>query len=75
MTEDRKPEQEPWYPTIRREPLFYSFAHPQHGTGEPENPVSLQKLDVKDGESVRNDPVAREAIPSEVPSAPIKPAE
>jgi hypothetical protein len=75
MTEERKPEQDPWYPTIRREPLFYSFAHPQHGTGEPDNPVSLEKLDAEEEEPVRNDRVVREAIPSEVPSAPIKSAE
>ncbi len=75
MAEERKPEQEPWYPTIRREPLFYSFAHPQHGTAEPDNPVSLGKLDAEEEQPVRNDGVVREAIPSEVPSAPIKPAE
>jgi hypothetical protein len=75
MTEKRKHEQEPWNPTIEREPLFYSYAHPQHGTVEPENPVLLKKLDVEEEESVRNDRVVREAIPSEVPSAPIKPAE
>jgi hypothetical protein len=76
MTEEHNPEQQPWTPTIEGEPLLNAFANPLSDSGEPHNPVLLEKLDAEGEESFGGgDPVATETIPPAIPVAEIKPAQ
>ena len=76
MTEEHKREQEPWYPTIERKPLFNPFANLLDRTSESDDPVKLPELEGEEEASVAADRVERETPPcaEPAPAAEIKPA-
>jgi hypothetical protein len=77
MTEERKREQKPWYPTIEREPELNPFVSPQHSSDELDNPVFLENAEDEENEeneSVASDRVVPETIRSTPAIAAIKPA-
>jgi hypothetical protein len=45
MTEDRKHEQNPWSPTLEREPLFTPFENPRTRNSGLHDPVELMDED------------------------------
>ena len=72
MTEERKREQKPWYPTIEREPLFYNVE-----TGpnlSDDKPVLLEDAEGGENDSVAGDQPVRETARSIAPIEPSKPA-
>lgn len=72
MTEERKREQKPWYPTIERKPLLYNVE-----TGpnlSDDNPVLLEDAEVGEDESVAGDQLIRETAHSTAPIEATKPA-
>ena len=75
MTEEYKPEREPWAPTIERLPLFNPFENFLNRTGEPANRVVLPELDVVEDEPVGDDGVVPEKIGPAATIDAIKPAE
>jgi hypothetical protein len=75
MTDSHKRERKPWSPTIEGEPLLNAFANPLSCTGEPDDPVSLVKLDSENEESVGGDPIIPETISPTVLAAEIKSTE
>lgn len=73
MTEERKHEQKPWYPTIEREPLFYNVE-----TGpnlSDDKPVLLEDAEGGENDSVAGDQPVRETARSIAPIEPSKPGE
>jgi hypothetical protein len=73
MTEERKLEQKPWYPTIERMPEFYNVETWQN-RGVDDNPVLLEGAEAEESESVASDQVVRETVRSTAPTEAIKPA-
>jgi hypothetical protein len=73
MTEERKHEQRPWYPTIERMPEIHNVEDWQNRSVE-ENPVLLEGGEAEENEPVTGDVAVHEAVGSTAPVAPNKPA-
>jgi hypothetical protein len=73
MTEERKREQKPWYPTIERMPEIHNVEDWQNRSVD-DNSVLPEDTEAEEIESVTSDRVALETVGSPVPIAPIKPA-
>lgn len=74
MTEERKQEQQPWYPTIERMPEIHNVEDWQNRSVE-DNPVLLEGVEAGGNEPMVNDAAAvRERVGSTAPIAPNEPA-
>jgi hypothetical protein len=72
MTEERKHDRKPWYPTIKRMPELYNVENWQNRSVE-DNPVFLEGTEAKENEPVTGDAVVPETIGSVAPLASNKP--
>src|SRR6185312_7260358 len=72
MTEERKREQKPWYPTIERMPEIRDVETWQNRSSGDDR-VLLEDAEVE-GNAPADDPDVREAAASSASIAPIKPA-
>lgn len=72
MTQERKREQKPWYPTIERMAEIHNVEDWQN-RGVDDNPVLLEDAEAEENESVTGVPVALETVGSPAPIAPTKP--
>jgi hypothetical protein len=73
MTQERKREQKPWYPTIERMPEIHNVEDWQNRSVD-DNPVLLEGAEAEENESMTGDRVALETVGSPAPIAPTKPA-
>ena len=73
MTEERKHEQKPWYPTIERMPELYNVENWQNRSVE-DHPVLLEGAEAEEDEPVTGDAVVPETVGSVAPLASNKPA-
>jgi hypothetical protein len=76
MTEERKHDQKPWYPTIERMPELYNVENWQNRSVE-DHPVLLEGAEAEEAaedEPVTEDAVVPETVSSVAPLAPNKPA-
>jgi hypothetical protein len=73
MTQERKREQKPWYPTIERMPEIHNVEDWQNRSVD-DNPVLLEDAEAEEYESMTGDRVALETVGSPAPIAPTKPA-
>ena len=74
MTEERKHEQRPWYPTIERMPEIHNVEDWQNRSVE-ENPVLLEGGEAEENEPVTGDAAVPETVGSTAPVAPNKPTQ
>ena len=73
MTEERKHEQRPWYPTSERMPEIHNVEDWQNRSVE-DNPALLEGAEAEENEPVMGDAAVRETVGSTAPIAPNKPA-
>jgi hypothetical protein len=73
MTQERKREQKPWYPTIQRMPEIHNVEDWQN-RGVDDNPALLEDAEAEENEPVTGDRIALETVGSPAPTASIKPA-
>jgi hypothetical protein len=73
MTEERKHDQKPWYPTIERMPELYDVENWQSRSVEA-NPVLLEGAEAEENEPMTRDAVVPETVGSVAPLASNKPA-
>lgn len=52
VEEKHKSDQDPWYPTIEREPLLNPFANPLSRIGGSDNPAPSAEFNVEDEAAV-----------------------
>jgi hypothetical protein len=75
MTEERKREQAPWYPTIEREPAVNPFVSPQHRSDELDKPIILEDPEAEDDEALVGDRIVRKTDCSTAAKPGIEPTE
>jgi hypothetical protein len=73
MTEERKREQKPWYPTIERMPEIHNVENWQ-SRSVSDDPVLLEDAEVEEDGSITGDSVVRGTIHPTTRIAVIEPA-